>query len=297
MIILFASPVLAQNKNGWRYQYQKGILQYKNEMYDYALENFNRALQNKPDLYEAANYIAEIHMIKNNRHDALDFYLRSLLINDNQAEIHCRAGELFDYLAEKENAFRHYQRAITIDPNHLRAHLHMVRHYLAAGNREEARKQYNESRQLCLEKAAPLLKKARAADDSGNTEEALRLYKLILTEYPALSEVYLRLYDLYREKKHYPEAVQVLKDLLYTQPEHDGAHARLGTLYLACPMPGNRKLQLDLAERHLIKAIELNPKNIPAMESLVDLYRLRRETDRAISMEEKVRQMDGSGKP
>ena len=219
------------------------------------------------------------------------------MIKENQAEIHCRAGELFDYFAEKENAIRHFQRAITIDPGHLRAHLHLVRYYIAAGDRDRARKEYDESRRLCLEKAAPILKKAEEAEISGNKDEALKVYRLIMNDYPALSEAYLRAYELLRGKKRYAEAVQVLKNLLYTQPEHDGAHVRLGTLYLVNPMSGNRKLQLDLAERHLSKAIELNPRNIAAMESLVDLYRLRRETDKASAMEERVKQTDHQTAP
>ena len=297
LIQLPMTGIYAVDMNDWRYPYQRGILQQKGEMYDYALENFNRALILKPDLYDAANRLGEIHMIKGNRREALEFYIQSLKIKDDQAGIHCRAGELYDYFAENDEAFRHFMRAVEIDPSHIRSHLHLVRHFLSAGKKEEAEKHYDESRRLCLEHAGDRIQKAIELENRGESVQALALYKKILADYPALSEIYLRMYEIYRRMHRYTEAVKVLKDLIYLQPDHPGAHARLGTMYLDSALPGKRKLNLDLAEKHLTRALELNPHNIQAMESLSDLYRLRGEKDKAERMERKSRETGPAAQP
>src|SRR4030042_783674 len=73
----------------WKYYFEKGMVQYRAGMVDYAVFNLSMCLDLNTRCFEAANPLAEIYDTSDRKPLALDFYQRSLAVNDNQAEIHC----------------------------------------------------------------------------------------------------------------------------------------------------------------------------------------------------------------
>src|SRR4030042_1557796 len=145
-------------------------------MVDYAVFNLAMCLDLNTRCFEAANALAEIYDTSDRKPLAIDFYQRSLAVNDNQAEIHCALGDLYEFFCERDLAVKHFIRATEIDPGHVRAHCNLVRFYLKRGDRASADRHFQTSYRLAKIASGKLLSLAEEAVGQGNDAEAVRLY-------------------------------------------------------------------------------------------------------------------------
>src|SRR4030042_2885001 len=108
---IFAGAPGAVARHTWEYYFEKGMTQYRLEIFDAAIFNMIRCLDANPRSYEAANVLADIYDKKNNKSQAVNYYKQSLAINDTQADVHYTLGMLYEFFNERDLAFRHFTRA------------------------------------------------------------------------------------------------------------------------------------------------------------------------------------------
>ena len=256
----------------WEYYYEKARVQYRGEMLDYALHSLERCLELNPRCSQAANLMAVVYIRKNMKDRAIEYYRLSLGIDDGQADVHYSLGELYEFFAERELAFRHYARAVVIEPDHIRANCSLVRMYFAKNDPLSARRCFDKSYRLGKAASGALLSQAEEADRSGDTERAAALYGQVIEGAPAMTEAYLGLYEAHRRKNDYMKAAAVLERLAFVRPDYEKAYLLLGYVYFTQKLPGRRAYFLDRAIRCYSKALELNPDNYEACYSIAEIY-------------------------
>ncbi len=282
----------AYPQHSWEYFYERGSIEYRAGMHDYAVFSLEKCLEANPRSFEAANMLAEIHAMKNKTFKAIEYYELSLLINDNQSGIHSDIALLYEFTGEKEKAFKHFLRAAELDPAHVRARCSLVRFFYEKNDRKSAESNFQISFTIAAKKLGNTLAEASNAQTEGKLNRAAALYKKAADEGPCLIEAYIGLYETYRRMNNYMAAAEIIEKLKLVKPDYEKAYVILGGLYFTQRLPGKRKLYIDKAIANLKKAIELNPDNSESYYTLSDVYRYVRKYDDARIYEEKAREID-----
>ena len=102
------------------------------------------------DVHTQPNYLKAIAAINDKRWDEAIRLMRShVLRNDNDADGHNWLAYAYRKAGKLDEAFRHYRRALGIDPRHLGAHEYIGEAYLQAKQPDEARKHLQRLAELC----------------------------------------------------------------------------------------------------------------------------------------------------
>lgn len=259
-------------KEPWSYYYKRGMLQYRAEMYDYSLDSLKKALRKKPDLYQAANTLGHIFLLQEKSAEALESFERSLKIKKNQPDILCETALLHEFFAHYDKALQRLKDALTTKPEHVKSHAHIVRFLYRAGKPQKAREHLARSIALGKIKGKIYMDRARRAEAARKYDLALKLYGLALKESPAWTRAHLRIYEIYRMQKKFPDAVKALEKFVHLVPFHERARIYLGHLYFAKKLSKYRRYNIRRAITHLEKAAELNPGNPETFHVLSDIY-------------------------
>ncbi len=281
--MLLAVPGRAQRTAdaGWEYFFKRGMNEYKAELYEDACDSMKKALARKPELYEAANIIADIRFIQGDRYEAIDYYTISLSINDSQPLTHNKLGELLEYYIKYNEALEHYTRGHELDPGNTRILINLSRVNRKLGNTAVAEKWFAECRDRGMAESADLVMHAgriKSVDTSG----AIRLYLEAIRVNPAHSEAYMGLADCYRQTGENEKAAAILEDLKIINPGYAPLYIYLGSIYFNDRLKGNtRKYYINLAIKNLEEAIRLQPDNADLYLELSRIMEMLGERERA----------------
>ena len=260
-------------QNSWEYYFKKGKIQYDAGMYDYSYENMRNALAKKPDHYQAANMMAEILLIKNEKARALDFFEESLKIKNEQPDILYKAAILHELFTHEDSAMRYLQLCVKNDPSHIRGHSALVRFYIRNNDSQNADRHYRLSRNLGEIKAGPLYEKAAALRKKGKYGEATDYYRRAIEESPLKEEACFELADTCRYSGKNLLAAEYIEKLLTLKPDIYKGHMMAAHIYFTHRLPGqSRKFYLEKALKHLHRARELQPRNAGTYELLAEIY-------------------------
>ena len=276
-------------RHTWEYYLEKGTVQYRGKMFDYAIHSFLRCLDINPRCYQAANILGEIYTMRENKFQALAYYRRSLAVNDRQPDIHMAAGDLSELFGEHDAAFRHFTRVVEIDPVHVKGNASLVRFYLARGDRAAADRHFQASYRQSQLASGGLLDRAREARELGLYREEAALYRRAIDEAPVLIEAYMDLYEFCRRRDDYAPAAEALERLAVVKPDFEKAYLLLGYIYFTQKLPGSRKRRIEQAISNLKKAAVLNPDSYETCETLSEIYRFIKKDPEALEWERKGR--------
>ncbi len=268
--VLYSYP--AHGEDTWQYYYRKGTIEFNNEMYDFAVENLSRALKLNDSLYQAANLMAEIYMRNNMKKKALDYYVRSLSIDPTQHEIHNKAGSLYWFYLEIDEAYYHFQKAIELKENYIPAHINLVRYYVFRKDSLKAEEHFNTCHRIGKTKSDPLIREAAKHHQQGKTGIAIRKYREATGVNPAARRAYYQLANLYRQEKDIEKAIQVLETLLDVKPDDERSLVTLAHMYFTSLPLKQRKRKLNLALRYLERAVSINPENETSWLLMHDIH-------------------------
>ncbi len=271
-IVIFFGAGPVYGKHTWEYYLRKGRIQYDAEMYEFALFSLQKALEQNPKLWEAANILADIHRVKNEKQKELEYLEASVSINENQPDIHNRLGDLYEYYLRLERAFDHFSRAVAADPDHVKGNMNLVRLYIRKGMADKAEEHMGISLKAGKKTGGPLFREARAAEQAGEVKRAEKLYREILEISPAMTDPYFRLYAIYYTDNNFTAAARVMERLAFLRPDFERAYIYLGDVYFTGRFPGTREYYLERSVKCLKKALELNPDNYDTLYRLYRVY-------------------------
>lgn len=82
--------------------------------------------------------------------EAVPLFQRAAVRNPDNADLQNMLGYSYRNLKQYDLAFKHYNRAIELDPRHRGAHEYIGETYLLTGNLEGARKHLKALQEICL---------------------------------------------------------------------------------------------------------------------------------------------------
>ncbi len=295
IFFIFSDKNYPQDKNSnstlqqsWDYYLKQGTLQYHAGMLNYSIDNFTKALEGNPDSYTACNYLGKIYILKNNFKKSLEYFEKSIEINPKQEDIQIEAGKLQDFFSNKDAAFTRFKSAAEINNDNAEAHINLVRHYYRLNDKEKSLYHLNQSAEIskktnitCSIESQPFIK-------SKKYDFAIAMYLKDINKNQGNILIRYELHELYRNKKDYFKAAEILEQIIYLIPFEEKAYIYLGHIYYDMKIPGNRKYLIEKSIKYFQKALELNPNNSDIYMTLSMIYRSLKNDIKADEMAKKA---------
>jgi tetratricopeptide (TPR) repeat protein len=157
--------------------------------------------------------------------------------------------------------------------------------YRVQGNLDLAEHSFQQALSLNQHYVESEIALAELAIDRGRWDEALRYAQEALKDDPRRAAAHYMAGNAYLNLKELPKAEAEFQEFVQLQPSSPKGPARLGYVHLA-------QQRYDDAEKQFERSLALDPKQIDALNGLVACYRLRGQTDKAIT---RIRQQIAQG--
>jgi tetratricopeptide (TPR) repeat protein len=99
------------------FYYNRGRENFKNCIYHHAMEDYNMALQLKPDYAEALNGRGEIYLNVSDYTDAEKEFSEAILINPKYEKAYINRGKLYKTIGYYDRAIADWTKAMDINPS------------------------------------------------------------------------------------------------------------------------------------------------------------------------------------
>jgi tetratricopeptide (TPR) repeat protein len=289
-LILF-THLLFGDDNEARYCLEKGKVQYKEEMYTFAQEYLERAIKLDPKLFEAANYLGEIALLRKKKNEAYYYFDISLSIKEDQDAAHTRAGELADYFHKDAKAIAHFSRAIELNPGNSLAYLGASRCLSLSGNIQKAEDFFNRANIIKKEESEPLVIKGNASYKKKNFAQASAYYKEALRVNPAQTELYFTLASIERIRNNPDSAVEAIRQLSFLRPHDYAARIYLAKIYYSEKTSHNKRKDLESALLEVKEAISIKGDDPDFYEIAGEICDALGDTDTGSAYREKSEEL------
>lgn len=120
-----------------------GISLYKQDLYQYALKDFDKVLELQPSSLTAHLYRGHCLRQLNREQEAMHSYNRALEIDDCDARVYESRGELYGEMQQFSQAIGDFEKAITLDPEAVSAYGSLGMVYTATQQYQLAKQQFD----------------------------------------------------------------------------------------------------------------------------------------------------------
>ena len=228
---------------------------------DEALEHYRIALKLKPDLPEAHNNIGGILAKQGRTEEAIQYYQNALKIRPHYALANFNLAGALTAMGNMDEAIKHYYIAIKIKPAYAEAHIKLGDLFLSMGERERSINHYMTALQIDPGWVEAYNNLGIALMQEGKIEAAIGQFQKALDVKPDFSMAKNNLQRAMMIRKGLEDEISRLQALLKDNPESAELHFEIGNLYF-------RKGAQKMALRQYKRALQLNPKFVPAINNL-----------------------------
>ena len=274
ILFVLSIQIFAQESAKWEIFEQKGVIQYEEQMYDFADEHLNRALEMNPKAYRSAKYLGFLYHHREDYNKALTFFLLSLDTNPDQDDALYMAGEIYDRKMKIREAQKYFKKSIAINDNYYKAHLGCARTESILGNTGQSDFHFNRAFEINREKSTSLYNQDRIKRSKKANKSSIVLLEKALIYNPAHKDIYYELSSVYRAEKEFAEAIRTLERLKYYLPHEIKTYIMIANIYYSERVLPRRNNDYQAALLNIEKALELDPDNLQYLELAQELYRL-----------------------
>lgn len=193
-------------------------------------------------------------------------------------------GLMFAQHGKMREAIHYFEKAITLNPQHVYTHNNISNAYLALKQIEKAKQHLHQALSINPHHAESynnlgrlLYKQNLFQEAIPYLEKAIRIYPDYWEAHYNLAHSLSKLNQMTRAAHHYEEVIRLM-------PEHPIAHLNLGLIYF-------EETKMTEAIPHLSKALEISPDLVTAAEYLGHAYIATGEVVPAIEAFEKALQL------
>ena len=230
--------------------YSMGLVKFREQDFDEAVENFKKTLELNHFHENARAAIENVAKNKFNegnnsykRRDlegALAAYMEVLKIDESFYQAHYQIGVIQAKMGDRTTAINHYQKALDIAPDFYKG-------YYAMALSQKA----NSDMQGAL----------------SSLESAIKIH-------PGYDKAYGAMGDIYIEDKNYEKAIVILNTSIQVNPQYTKGYLSLGIAY-------SDQEKYDLAQPPLEMATSLDPKNYMGWYRMAVAYNVLGDCDNA----------------
>ena len=230
--------------------YSMGLVKFREQDFDEAVENFKKTLELNHFHENARAAIENVAKNKFNegnnsykRRDlegALAAYMEVLKIDESFYQAHYQIGVIQAKMGDRTTAINHYQKALDIAPDFYKG-------YYAMALSQKA----NSDMQGAL----------------SSLESAIKIH-------PGYDKAYGAMGDIYIEDKNYEKAIVILNTSIQVNPQYTKGYLSLGIAY-------SDQEKYDLAQSPLEMATSLDPKSYMGWYRLAVVYNAQGDCEKA----------------
>ena len=230
--------------------YSMGLVKFREQDFDEAVENFKKTLELNHFHENARAAIENVAKNKFNegnnsykRRDlegALAAYMEVLKIDESFYQAHYQIGVIQAKMGDRTTAINHYQKALDIAPDFYKG-------YYAMALSQKA----NSDMQGAL----------------SSLESAIKIH-------PGYDKAYVAMGDIYIEDKNYEKAIAILNTSIQVNPQYTKGYLSLGIAY-------SDQEKYDLAQPPLEMATSLDPKSYMGWYRLAVVYNAQGDCENA----------------
>ncbi len=148
-----------------------GYLLWRLMQYDEAAQQFKAELANDPEHAQALTYLADSEIRMNHPEAAPPLLEKAIRIDSSIALAHLDLGIVYDDGGRKVEALRELKTAEKLNPNDVNIHWRLARFYLAEGKKDEAKVEFDKTRNLQKAADETIFIKLKKAQDKGKPAE------------------------------------------------------------------------------------------------------------------------------
>jgi tetratricopeptide (TPR) repeat protein len=242
-----------------------------------AAEHYRAALQIKPDLPEAHNNIGAILAKQGRAEEAIQFYQNALKIRPHYALAHFNLAHTLVENGKVEQGIRHYYQAIRFKPEYAEAHNNLGGIFITLSETEKAIKHYIAALQIDPNLVEAYNNLGITLMQKGNIEPAIKQFQKALQLKPDFIMAENNLKRALAIRKELATEISRLQQFLKENPDNVESHFQLGNLYY-------RKGDQRRAIQQYKKALQLNPKFVPAINNLALVTAANKEYYKALTI-------------
>jgi tetratricopeptide (TPR) repeat protein len=267
----------------------------RGEYLNKAIENYRLALKSDPDAAFLAEELSDLYIQAGRIREAVQEAEESLRQNPKDLTARRLLGRIYmrmigdsqqNKIDERmlSRAIDQYQKIAELQPEDIETWLTLGRLYKVAQNSVEAEKAYKKVLALEADNEEALLGLAMVYADVGNVREAAALLKQAAGKSPSL-RTFTALASAYEQMRDYGQAAAALRKALELSPGNPEIKRQLAQdLLLNDQLDEALKLYQELAEE--------NPKDAQSWLRISQIYRQKRDFNRAREAAEKAKAVD-----
>jgi tetratricopeptide (TPR) repeat protein len=246
--------------------YNRGTAYIHKGEYDNAIEDYNKAIELKPDFAEAYNNRGNTYSDKGEYDNAIEDYNKAIKLKPDFAVAYNNRGNAYYYKGEYDNAIEDFNKAIELKPNYALAYYTRGIVYAIINEYDNAIEDYNKAIELMPNYALAYNNRGMAYRNKGEYINAIEDLNKALELKPDFAEAYNNRGIVYAIINADDNAIEDLNKAIELKPDFAEAYNTRGMTYYY-------KGEYDNAIEDYNKALELRPQNIHVKFSLIFLYR------------------------
>ena len=242
-----------------------------------AAEYYRAALKIEPDLAEAHNNMGAILEKQGRTEEAIQYYQNALKIRPHYASAHFGLANALVEKGKVEEGIRHYYLAIRFKPAYAVAYSNLGNIFLNSGENEKAIEHYIAALQIDPNMVEAHSNLGIALMQEGKIEAAISQFQKAIQLNPDFITAENNLKRALAIRKELETEISRLQELLRNDPENFELHFQLGNLYF-------RKGEQRQAMQQYNRALQLNPKFVPALNNLALVTAANQEYYKALTI-------------
>ncbi len=181
---------------------------------------FAAVLTHYPDNARAHDNLAFAYYQQKQYARAFRHYQRAVAIQPTRLRAHFNLGILHSAARRYEEAIASFKTSLALNPTHVETHFNLGLTYQKTGCYEEAIGHYGKVLNLVPNHLRAYYNLGRAYERVGRTEDAIRQYTALVALNPEATKAYYRLGELYRRQQRREEMAAAWTTLLRLDPAH-----------------------------------------------------------------------------
>jgi tetratricopeptide (TPR) repeat protein len=305
------SDVVKKSPNKARPNHNLGMALANQEMLDKAIEQYQKALQADPKFYEShiiwgktleargqidaagEHYLAALRIKPNSSvahnnlgvvlykkgqfSEAIDHFMQALQIRQSYEEAYFNLGMVLARQGKTDEAISRFYQAIRLNPDYAEAQSNLGSMYLNKGDADKAIFHSNEALRLNPKLIEPHNNLGITLMQQGKIAAAISQFHKALELKPDFILAENNLKRALAIQREFETEISRLQELLKDNPENVELHFQMGNLYF-------RKGDRQQAIQQYNKALQLNPKFVPALNNLALVAAANQEYYKAVTI-------------
>jgi tetratricopeptide (TPR) repeat protein len=261
---VFWSDVIDQYQTVEDAYYNRGIIYMNENRNELALQDFDQALEIKPDFSNAFNNKGLLLMNIGKSQESLQNFDKAIESNPSNPDAYYNRGTLFHRLSKNPEALADFNKAVELNPDYSAAYNNRGSVFFKEKRNAEAVQDFIKALELNPENAEAYYNYGVLLMEEKNLTKAVQQFNKAIELNPYYANAFNNRAIVYAEEKKFSESLNDFTTLISLQPDNYTAFNNRGMIYM------NLKKNAE-AFNDFNQAIQLNPRFAGAYNNLANL--------------------------